>query len=1079
MMSRCLLLWIFIIAVVMLWAEPTPTEMALTKGIQCLQSGNYDTAKTSLEPILDTEQRAVEPLLQVYFETGAYQEGLALAQKLSQHPNDALRGWIWVGKINMELGRYEDAKVAYQNAQNKKNDCIPALFGLGYHALLTGAKEQFLKYWGEVFDNYDPNNNYSSEDLTYIAKSCRLYVMNCNEADRTDTLKTIVQEMLPEAIRKDKYNYAAYQEMAEIFLEAYNEIDAKTAIEEVLQLNPHHPNMLQCQAIYFINKGDQPKAVEVLDHALKINPKLVPAFGLKAQLCLADEEYAQAQEYLNQSLSVNPNDLVILSLQAALYAMQGYETRYQTQCQKILSMNPTYGELYFIVANMMGHKRQFNMVVDLNRKAIALNPYLWNSYIELGMSLMHLGQIEEAKKCFDKVQEEYNFHTQTHNMLLLLKKYQEFKLYRDKNFTVRVHISEAEIMQPLVDDVLKQAFTTLQQKYHFTPELPILFEMFPSHDDFSVRTIGLDSLGASGACFGKVVVAVSPKSRKLGDFNWASVAWHELAHVFTLQLSNYQVPRWFTEGLSEFTEYERNPGCQRKHDHHLYSVYSAGKMRNMARFNAGFTRPEYPMEISVCYYQAGLICQYIQERYGADSLVKMLKLYGQGKKDAEVFEIVFNQKLEEFDKDFVAWLNKNTFSKLKVFPTIALDELLNLRDLVEEQPTQDNYLKLALGYLQNHRLSDAEIYAEQILNNRPSDANKIIAYDILGQVAFQKGNQTKAQTMLETAASLGSENFDTHLMLGILYFNQKQLDKAKTELEKAKQAYPNYVEGNNPYLLLAKIYQLQKQNDKRLAELNAYMKLNAHDFKLRLELAKEFYQTKDYARTILLLKEGLDIYPLSIEAYQLLASSYKETQQWKPAQQSYRALLALQPEKNQEIFFTELGEVCIQLQDWHGAKEALGKALQVKPGYTPAKRLLDQIMSNPNANIGPKPVPILETPASLEIKISETQDPTPIHQEFVYITYITNISPDTIRNIKITAQASSNLQVVSVRSPVSRQLDNNQATFATISELASSKKIKILIACRPKQAGTGEVQFNVSYEGLANPIEVKETTQIK
>ena len=84
----------------------------------------------------------------------------------------------------------------------------------------------------------------------------------------------------------------------------------------------------------------------------------------------------------------------------------------------------------------------------------------------------------------------------------------------------------------------KEALATLSKRYKFTPTGPILIEMFPKHDDFAVRTIGLPGMiGALGACFGRVVTLDSPKARPPGDFNWGETLWHELAHVITLQMS--------------------------------------------------------------------------------------------------------------------------------------------------------------------------------------------------------------------------------------------------------------------------------------------------------------------------------------------------------------------------------------------------------------------------------------------------------------------------------------------------------------------------------------------------------------
>ena len=58
---------------------------------------------------------------------------------------------------------------------------------------------------------------------------------------------------------------------------------------------------------------------------------------------------------------------------------------------------------------------------------------------------------------------------------------------------------------------------TLSAKYQFTPKGPILIEIFPVHDDFAVRNLGLPGLiGALGACFGRVVTIDSPTARAPG-----------------------------------------------------------------------------------------------------------------------------------------------------------------------------------------------------------------------------------------------------------------------------------------------------------------------------------------------------------------------------------------------------------------------------------------------------------------------------------------------------------------------------------------------------------------------------------
>src|SRR5262249_16537609 len=142
----------------------------------------------------------------------------------------------------------------------------------------------------------------------------------------------------------------------------------------------------------------------------------------------------------------------------------------------------------------------------------------------------------------------------TFNLLEMLDKLDKFATIRDGDLTFRIEKSEAPVLQDYAVALAHQALTTLAARYEFTPRGPILVEIFPSHDDFAVRNLGLPGMiGALGACFGRVVTMDSPKARP-GTFQWEATLWHELAHVITLQMSNQRIPRWLTEGISVYEE---------------------------------------------------------------------------------------------------------------------------------------------------------------------------------------------------------------------------------------------------------------------------------------------------------------------------------------------------------------------------------------------------------------------------------------------------------------------------------------------------------------------------------------------
>ena len=122
-------------------------------------------------------------------------------------------------------------------------------------------------------------------------------------------------------------------------------------------------------------------------------------------------------------------------------------------------------------------------------------------------------------------------------------------------FKVRYAKDERPVMERYVPRMLGEALASMKARYGFVPERAGAGRALrqrasvqrpherPAEHRHPGRVLRSD-----------VIAAISPKAE---PFNWGNVLWHELGHVFAIQLSKNHVPRWFTEGLSASTRPSR------------------------------------------------------------------------------------------------------------------------------------------------------------------------------------------------------------------------------------------------------------------------------------------------------------------------------------------------------------------------------------------------------------------------------------------------------------------------------------------------------------------------------------------
>src|SRR5713226_3847817 len=367
-----------------------------------------------------------------------------------------------------------------------------------------------------------------------------------------------------------------------LLLERFNGAEAATLFQEALEIKKDHAGALMGLALVAAD-GFEGKAAELAHEALKADPKLVEAQELLARLALEDNQPATAIEEADKALKMSPNSLDAMAIRATIDLMDDKQDT--PWIGRIFAINPKYGEAYATAGYFFVINRRYEEGIQLYRKAIELQPDLWSAHEQLGINLMRLGQEKEAREQLEIAFNNGQTDAMTTNTLNLMDSYKNFATFKTDNTIVRLHKKEAELLQPYFESEMKRAIATYEKKYKIHLDRPVQVEVYPDHEDFAVRTLGLPGLGALGVTFGYVVAMDSPSGRRPGTFHWDSTMWHELSHVYVLSMTNSRVPRWFTEGLAVFEETAAAPDWGDRLDPEAISAIKNKKLLPVAELD--------------------------------------------------------------------------------------------------------------------------------------------------------------------------------------------------------------------------------------------------------------------------------------------------------------------------------------------------------------------------------------------------------------------------------------------------------------------------------------------------------------
>jgi tetratricopeptide (TPR) repeat protein len=523
--------------------------------------------------------------------------------------------------LDIRRGKYDDARAVLEPAVAKESHGEAALT-LGLLHLNMGRADEGAQLLSEVHRQNSTRDD--AESLFRAARAAHALA----RARPTQSLESAREaNALFRAASRTGNDPAIDTAWGLLFLEKYDKPEALRSLKEALQRDagwaPAHAGLARVLA-----DEDPPAAAAAATKALEIDPELADAHLLLAELELDASRREPARERIDKVLAFNPSHLEARAWLAAMAYVRGDQAAYEAEVKRVLAINPAFADVYRIAGDLAARNYRFEEAVTLTRQAVALDAGNSNAHGDLGMHLMRTGEEAEARRALDRAFKIDPFNVVTFNLLSLLDTLDKFVVEKSGNLIVKFHADEAAVMREYALPLAREALDTLSARYQFQPTGPILIEMFPDHDDFAVRTLGLPGMiGALGACFGRVVTLDSPKARPPGTFSWQATLWHELAHVVTLQLSNQRVPRWLTEGVSVREEARARPEWGREMEVPFARALERGETLRLKDLNAGFTRPE---TIALAYYQASLLVDHIETTHGLGAVRTLVRTYGDG-----------------------------------------------------------------------------------------------------------------------------------------------------------------------------------------------------------------------------------------------------------------------------------------------------------------------------------------------------------------------------------------------------------------------------------------------------------------
>ncbi len=776
------------------------------------QKGDYAAAEKELDTVTSGPEQADALLAKARLQvlTGRYADAVKTASKASSlGKKSKIEAAPIIAEALASQGKVKEAIEAVKDVSDE-DEAHRARLVLGELLIRTGKRGEASVPLHKIAEAYndDTINEKNPEGLAIVARAAHLLRVprDANEA---------FKEALAAGGNKSVETLLWH---GELFLDKYDPGNAGVSVRDALKLAPKDPRVHVAMAhIKLESSMDFAAAESEIKEALEVNPNLVSAYAIRVGLALRTMDIAAADAAIAKGLAIDPTDLEMLSMKAATRYLADDLPGYEAAKKQVLSLNPQYSTFFQIVTEYAEWEHRYEDIVKMMEEAITIDSQDMKAYSTLGLNRIRLGDDKGGIDALNKSWKKDPFNVRAHNTLNLFEKTipRDYLTTDGTRFRIRYHKAEKAVLERYVPKMLDQAWESMVKRYGFTPKMPVSIELYADSEDFSIRTSGLPNVGIQGVCFGQSLAALSPGA---GPFNWGNVLWHELGHVFAIQQSKNHVPRWFTEGLSEYETIIARPEWRREEEPALFAGLNGGRIPPLEGFNRAFTHVDSVADVTMAYYAASQLVVFMADQYGFAKVVDMLPRWGKGQRTPDVVQGALGVSHEEVDKQFRVWLKKRLARyEGQYIPDLHAQPLAEARKALRSDPKNPKKLvKLSLSLFASGEDAEALAVLEEAAQLDPKNPD---VHYIRARLAIEHKKFDDAAKIIDKMIADGHDGYQVRIKAADLADGRKDTVRARQHMEAAHKFDPSQAEP------LQALYDMAHRIGDKDAEINALRKL--------------------------------------------------------------------------------------------------------------------------------------------------------------------------------------------------------------------------------------------------------------